>query len=53
MGKAHISVAHQLIDQLEQCVKEFRETQRDKRKRVSLTFAINFSWFNLVILKHL
>ena len=34
MGKAHISLAQQLIEQLEQCVKDFREMQREKRKRV-------------------
>lgn len=37
MGKAHISLAQQLIEQLEQCVKDFREMQREKRKRVEET----------------
>ncbi|XP_068743904.1 proline-serine-threonine phosphatase-interacting protein 1-like [Montipora capricornis] len=34
MGKLHLSLAHQLTEQLEQCVRDFRETQREKRKRV-------------------
>lgn len=34
MGKVHISLAQQLIEELEQCVRNFREMQRDKRKRV-------------------
>ncbi|KAJ7393864.1 proline-serine-threonine phosphatase interacting protein [Desmophyllum pertusum] len=37
MGKVHISLAQQLIEELEQCVRNFREMQRDKRKRVEET----------------
>ena len=28
IGKAHISLAQQLIEQLEQCIRDFREAQR-------------------------
>lgn len=34
IGKAHISLAQQLTEQLEQCISHFREGQREKRKRV-------------------
>jgi len=34
IGKAHISLAQKLIEQLEQCVRDFREMQREKRKSV-------------------
>ncbi|KAL9985653.1 hypothetical protein ACROYT_G008079 [Oculina patagonica] len=34
MGKVHISLAQQLIEELEQCVRNFREMQRNKRKPV-------------------
>ena len=42
MGKAHISLARQLIEQLEQCVRDFKDTQRDKRKRVGINIFIPF-----------
>ena len=34
IGKVHISLAQQLIEELELCVRKFREMQRDKRKNV-------------------
>ncbi|XP_031566957.1 proline-serine-threonine phosphatase-interacting protein 2-like [Actinia tenebrosa] len=34
VGKAHIALAQQLLDDLEKAMREFRETQRAKRKQV-------------------
>ena len=40
IGKAHISLAQQLTEQLEQCISHFREGQREKRKRVKCHYKI-------------
>ena len=42
MGKAHISLARQLIEHLEQGVREFKDKQRDQRKRVGINIFIPF-----------
>lgn len=34
MGKLHVSLAHQLMENLEHIVRDFRESQREKRKKV-------------------
>lgn len=34
IGKLHLALSKQLIEELESCVRKFREMQRDKRKKV-------------------
>ena len=36
MGKLHVSLAHQLMENLEHIVRDFRESQREKRKKVKI-----------------
>ena len=37
MGKLHVSLAHQLMENLEQIVRDFKESQREKRKKVKIS----------------
>ena len=53
IGKAHISLAQQLIEQLEQCISHFREAQREKRKRVKCHYySFEIHTCNIVSIVH-
>lgn len=45
IGKLHLALSKQLIEELESCVRKFREMQRDKRKKVT-----SYDWNNWEIL---
>ena len=43
MGKLHVSLAHQLMENVEHIVRDFRESQREKRKKVEICCFCEYS----------
>ena len=45
IGKAHINAAHRMLEELDKSLKDFREQQRELRKKVCPYFIIQCGMF--------